>query len=66
LAPFHSYYGDDFKIELSGQVGQAGASSAKWPTIFPAACPDLSADETGRRPVLGSSRIEQEDIHFPR
>src|SRR6266849_1567540 len=64
LQRFHSYYGDDFKVECPTGSGRlchlgevAGALSRRLCRIF-------LRDENGRRPVLGDRRIEQEDIHF--
>jgi hypothetical protein len=64
LQRFHSYYGDDFKVECpvrSGRLLHLGEVAAE---LSRRLCRIFLRDETGRRPVLGSSPIEQENIHF--
>jgi hypothetical protein len=64
LRRFHSYYGDDFKVECpvgSGKLLHLGEVAAEL-------CRRLTRiflrDETGRRPVFGDSPIEQESPRF--
>jgi hypothetical protein len=64
LQRFHSYYGDDFKVECptrSGRLCHLGEVAAE---LSHRLCRIFLRDENGRRPVLGPSRIEQEDVHF--
>jgi hypothetical protein len=64
LHRFHSYYGDDFKVECpvgSGQLHHLGEVADE---LSRRLCRIFLRDENGRRPVLGQSPIEQEDIHF--
>jgi hypothetical protein len=64
LQKFHHYYGDDFKVECP-------TGSGKYCTIEEVAC-ELTRrltglflrDETGRRPVNGTSAKMQSDPHF--
>lgn len=61
---FHSYYGDDFKVECpvgSGNVLHLGEVAAE---LARRLCRLFLRDETGRRPALGDSAIEQHDPHF--
>ncbi len=64
LQRFHSYYGDDFKVECptgSGRLCHLGEVAGE---LSRRLCRIFLRDENGRRPVLGDSRLEQEDIHF--
>ncbi len=64
LQRLHSYYGDDFKVECptgSGKLHHLGEVAGE---LSRRLCRIFLRDENGRRPVLGCSRIEQEDIHF--
>src|SRR4029077_19688502 len=64
LQRFHSYYGDDFKIECpvrSGRLVHLGEAAEE---LSRRLCRIFLRNEEGRRPVLGNSRIEQQDIHF--
>ena len=64
LQKFHSYYGDDFKVECpvgSGtllHLGQVAAELAR------RLCRLFLRDQAGRRPVFGDSPIEQRDPNF--
>ena len=64
LQRFHSYYGDDFKVECPTGSGRLVHLGEVADDLSRRLCRIFLRDETGRRPVLGSSRIEQEDIHF--
>jgi hypothetical protein len=61
---FHSYYGDDFKVECpvgSGQLrhlGEVAAELARRLTRI------FLRDATGRRPVFGNAAVEQESPRF--
>src|SRR5262249_50221906 len=64
LERFHSYYGDEFKVECpvgSGKFLHLGEVAAE---LSRRLCRLFLRDGKGRRPVLGQSRIEQEDVHF--
>ena len=64
LYRFHSYYGDDFKVECpsgSGRLHHLGEVAAE---LTRRLCRLFLRNEVGRRPVLGQSRLEQEDVHF--
>ena len=64
LQRFHSYYGDDFKIECpvgSGTMLHLGEVAAE---LSRRLCRIFLRDEEGRRPVFGDSPIEQNDPHF--
>ena len=64
LLRFHSYYGDDFKIECparSGQLLHLGEVAAE---LSRRLCRIFLRGEDGSRPVLGASPIEQNDPHF--
>jgi hypothetical protein len=64
LRRFHSYYGDDFKVECpagSGQflhLGEVAAELARRLTRI------FLRDRNGHRPVFGNSPIEQENPRF--
>jgi hypothetical protein len=64
LQRFHSYYGDDFKVECPTRSGRLVHLGEVADDLSRRLCRIFLRDETGRRPVLGCSRIEQEDIHF--
>jgi hypothetical protein len=64
LRRFHSYYGDDFRVECPVGSGKmlhldeiAGEISRRLSIIF-------LRNEAGRRPVFGDSPLEQSDLHF--
>ena len=64
LQRFHSYYGDDFKVECpvgSGRLHHLGEVAAE---LTRRLCRIFLRNEDGRRPVFGDSRIEQEDPRF--
>jgi hypothetical protein len=64
LQRFHSYYGDDFKVECpvgSGRLHHLGEVAAE---LSRRLCRIFLRNEEGRRPVFGISRLEQEDPHF--
>ena len=64
LQRFHSYYGDDFKVECpvgSGRLMHLGEVADE---LSRRLCRIFLRNEKGHRPVLGDSPIEQEDIHF--
>ena len=64
LQRFHSYYGDDFKIECpvgSGTMLHLGEAAAE---LSRRLCRIFLRNEEGRRPVFGDSPIEQSDPQF--
>ena len=64
LQKFHSYYGDDFRVECpvgSGNLLHLGEVAAE---LSRRLCRLFLRDETGRRPVFGDQAIQQEDPHF--
>jgi Glycosyl hydrolase family 63 C-terminal domain len=64
LQRFHSYYGDEFKIECpvgSGTMMHLGEIAAE---ISRRLCRIFLRGENGGRPVFGDSPIEQEDPQF--
>ncbi|HTV46244.1 MAG TPA: glucosidase [Stellaceae bacterium] len=64
LLRFHSYYGDDFKVECpvgSGILLDLGEVAAE---LSRRLCRLFLRDADGRRPVFGASTIEQTDPHF--
>ena len=64
LQRFHSYYGDDFKVECpvgSGNLMHLGEVAAE---LSRRLCRLFLRDEAGERPVFGHSPIEQTDPHF--
>jgi hypothetical protein len=64
LQRFHSYYGDDFRIECpvgSGTMLHLGEIATE---ISRRLCRIFLRNEGGRRPVLGDSPLEQNDPHF--
>src|SRR5882724_5491988 len=64
LLRFHSYYGDDFKIECpvgSGTMLHLGEVAAE---LSQRLCRIFLRDKEGHRPVLGKSPIEQDDPRF--
>ncbi len=64
LKRFHSYYGDEFKVECPTGSGRLVHLGEVADDLSRRLCRIFLRDENGRRPVLGCSRIEQEDIHF--
>jgi Mannosylglycerate hydrolase MGH1-like glycoside hydrolase domain len=64
LYRFHSYYGDDFKIECpagSGTFLHLGEVAVE---LSRRLCRLFLLDKEGRRPALGGSRLCREDPHF--
>jgi hypothetical protein len=64
LQRFHSYYGDDFKVECpvgSGTMLHLGEVAAE---LSRRLCRLFLRDEAGHRAVFGDSRIEQNDPNF--
>ena len=64
LQRFHSYYGDDFKVECpvgSGNFLHLGEVAAE---LSRRLCRLFLRDDSGRRPVFGDSAIEQENPDF--
>jgi hypothetical protein len=64
LRRFHSYYGDDFKVECpagSGQFLHLGEVAAE---LSRRLCRLFLRDENGRRPVFGDSPLQQQDPRF--
>jgi hypothetical protein len=64
LKRFHSYYSDDFKIECpvgSGTLLHLGEVADE---LTRRLCRLFLRDETGRRPALGDSSIQQHDPDF--
>ena len=64
LRRFHSYYGDDFKVECpvgSGQFLHLGEVAAE---LSRRLCRIFLRDKDGRRPVFGNSPIDQKNPRF--
>jgi Glycosyl hydrolase family 63 C-terminal domain len=64
LRRFHSYYGDDFKVECpvgSGRFLHLGEVAAE---LSRRLCRLFLRDEKGHRPVFGNSPIQQENPRF--
>ncbi len=64
LQRFHSYYGDDFKIECpvgSGRLMHLGEAAAE---LARRLCRIFLRDQNGRRPLFGGSPLEQADPSF--
>ncbi len=64
LQRFHSYYGEDFKVECpigSGRFLSLGEVAAE---LSRRLCRLFLRDAAGHRPVFGTSSIEQNDPHF--
>ena len=64
LRRFHSYYGDDFRVECpvgSGKMLHLGEIATE---ISRRLCRIFLRNEEGRRPVFGDSPIEQSDQQF--
>jgi hypothetical protein len=64
LYRFHSYYGDDFRIECpvgSGTMLHLGEVAAE---LSRRLCRIFLRGPDGKRPVFGDSPIEQQDPHF--
>ena len=64
LRRFHSYYGDDFKIECpvgSGRLVHLGEAADE---LARRLCRLFLRDEKGRRPFRGDSQLEQTDPFF--
>jgi hypothetical protein len=64
LRRFHSYYGDDFKVECpvgSGTLLHLGEVAAE---LSRRLCRIFLREKDGRRPVFGDSPMQQDDPHF--
>jgi hypothetical protein len=64
LHRFHSYYGDDFKVECpvgSGRLQHLGEVADE---LSHRLCRIFLRNEEGRRPVFGDSQLQQEDVRF--
>jgi Glycosyl hydrolase family 63 C-terminal domain len=64
LQRFHSYYGDDFRVECpvgSGNLLHLGEVAAE---LARRLCRIFLRDESGHRPVFGDSVIQQSDPNF--
>ena len=64
LQRFHSYYGDDFKVECpvgSGRLLHLGEVAAE---LARRLCRIFLRDQAGHRPVFGDSALEQNDVNF--
>jgi hypothetical protein len=64
LRRFHSYYGDDFKVECpvgSGEFMHLGEVAAE---LSRRLCRIFLRGDQGRRPVFGNSPIQQENPRF--
>jgi hypothetical protein len=64
LQRFHSYYGDDFKIECPARSGRMLHLGEVATELGQRLCRIFLRGEDGRRPVFGSSPLQQEDPHF--
>jgi len=64
LRRFHSYYGDDFKVECPTASGEFHHLGEVADELSRRLCRIFLRNEEGRRPVFGDSRIEQEDARF--
>ncbi len=64
LQRFHSYYGDDFKVECpvgSGKLLHLGEVATE---LARRLCRLFLRDASGHRPVYGDARIKQDNPHF--
>jgi hypothetical protein len=64
LQRFHSYYGDDFKVECpvgSGTLLHLGEVAAE---LARRLCRVFLRNQAGHRPVFGDSALEQNDVDF--
>lgn len=64
LRRFHSYYGDDFKVECpvgSGRMLHLGQIATE---LSRRLCRIFLRGKDGRRPVFGDCRLHQEDPYF--
>ncbi len=64
LHRFHSYYGDDFRVECPSGSGRLHHLDEVAAELTRRLCRIFLRNEEGRRPVCGDSRIEREDVHF--
>jgi hypothetical protein len=64
LQRFHSYYGDDFKVECPTGCGRFYHLGEVAAELSRRLCRIFLRNEEGRRPVFGTSRLEQEDPRF--
>ncbi len=64
LQRFHSYYGDEFKVECpvgSGRLMHLGEVASE---LSRRLCRVVLRDPEARRPAIGNSALEQSDPHF--
>jgi hypothetical protein len=64
LKRFHSYYGDDFKVEFPVGSGRLHHLDEVADELSRRLCRIFLRNEEGRRPVFGDLRILQEDVGF--
>jgi hypothetical protein len=64
LHRFHSYYGDDFKVECPVGAGELHHLGEVADELARRLCRIFLRNEEGRRPVFGDSEIEQTDVRF--
>jgi len=64
LRRFHSYYGDDFKVECPTASGRLHHLGEVADELSRRLCRIFLRNEEGRRPVFGDSGIEQTDVRF--
>jgi hypothetical protein len=64
LRRFHSYYGDDFKVECPTASGRLHHLGAVADELCRRLCRIFLRNAEGHRPVFGDSRLEQEDVRF--
>jgi hypothetical protein len=64
LQRFHSYYGDDFKIECPARSGRMLHLGEVATELAQRLCRIFLRGKDGHRPVYGDSSLQQEDPHF--
>jgi hypothetical protein len=64
LLRFHSYYGDDFKVECPVGTGRSLHLGEVAAELSRRLCRIFLRDNDGRRPVFGDCAIQQSDPHF--
>jgi len=64
LRRFHSYYGDDFKVECPTASGRLQHLGEVADELCRRLCRIFLRNEEGRRPVFGDSGIEQTNVRF--
>jgi hypothetical protein len=64
LLRFHSYYGDDFKVECPVGTGRSLHLGEVAAELSQRLCRIFLRDNDGRRPVFGDCAIQQSDPHF--